>query len=53
MKYYTFDCNNVMEFTQPYMVAEHSNSPFYYDISNGIKLYNVDTFSFLKNIPDN
>lgn len=41
-----------MDFTQPYMVAENSNSPFYFDVPNGIKLYNVDTFSFFKNIPD-
>lgn len=53
MKDYTFDYTNIMEFTQSYRVAEHSSSPFYYDVSNGIKLYNVDTFSFFKNIPDN
>ncbi len=41
-----------MDFERSCMVAEEANPPFYYDVSNGIKLYNADTFSFFKNIPD-
>lgn len=51
--YYTQKDNNMMGFPQPYMVAEETDPAFYYDVFNGIKLYNADTFSFFNNIPNN
>lgn len=53
MKYYTFNDFDIFDFKQHYMVAENSISPFYYDVASQIKLYNLDTFSFFENIPDN
>jgi site-specific DNA-methyltransferase (adenine-specific) len=52
MKYYTVNGFDIMDFKQQYMVAESSISPFYYDVTSKIKLYNLDTFSFFENIPD-
>ena len=49
MKYY----NNNFEFDVQLKIAESNFSPFYYDFENKIKLYNLDTFSFLPHIPDN
>jgi len=51
MRYYV--SNNIIDFEQQNMVAESSVSPFYYDVTSKIKLYNLDTFSFFNNIPDN
>lgn len=49
MKYY----NNNFEFDVQLKISESNFSPFYYDFENKIKLYNLDTFSFLPHIPDN
>ncbi|MBW6486937.1 MAG: site-specific DNA-methyltransferase [Syntrophobacterales bacterium] len=53
MKYYIDDGFNIFDFKQQSKVADNSISPFYYDIVSKIKLYNLDTFSFFSNIPDN
>jgi site-specific DNA-methyltransferase (adenine-specific) len=53
MKYYISNGLNIFDFKQQNMVAENSIPPFYYDVASKIKLYNLDTFSFFSNIPDN
>lgn len=53
MKYYITNDLNIFDFDLQSKIAENSISPFYYDIENKIKLYNLDTFSFLPYIPDN
>ena len=53
MKYYINDNLNIFDFDVQLKVAESNFSPFYYDFENKIKLYNLDTFSFLPHIPDN
>jgi hypothetical protein len=47
MKYYINDNLNIFDFDVQFKVAESNISPFYYDVENKIKLYNLDTFSFL------
>lgn len=44
---------DIFDFQQQNIVADNSLSPFYYDSACKIKLYNLDTFSFFNNIPDN
>jgi len=53
MDYYITNESNIFDFNQHDRVAENYISPFYYDVANKIKLYNLDTFSFLPHIPDN
>jgi len=53
MKHYWAGNINIFGFDAPLSIAESDLSPFYYDFENKIKLYNIDTFSFLHNIPDN
>lgn len=53
MDYYITNESNIFDFNQHDRVAEDFISPFYYDVTNKIKLYNLDTFSFLPHIPDN
>jgi site-specific DNA-methyltransferase (adenine-specific) len=53
MKYYITDDLNIFDFDQRFEIAESNISPFYYDVANKIKLYNLDTFSFFPHIPDN
>jgi site-specific DNA-methyltransferase (adenine-specific) len=53
MRYYFTNELNIFDFNQNVnIIAESSISPFYYDVANKIKLYNLDTFSFFPNIPD-
>jgi len=53
MRYYFTNDLNIFDFDLQSKIAESSISPFYYDVENKIKLYNLDTFSFLPHIPDN
>ncbi len=53
MKYYLMGNSNILEFKQEDIVAEERVSPYYYDAVNKIKLYNLDSFSFFSNIPNN
>jgi len=53
MKYYTNNNMSIFDFNENSSIAETNISPFYYDVANKIKLYKLDTFSFLPNIPDN
>ena len=53
MRYYCTNELNIFDFNQHLnIIAESNISPFYYDVANKIKLYNLDTFSFFPNIPD-
>jgi len=53
MRYYITNDLNIFDFDLQSKIAESNISPFYYDVESKIKLYNLDTFSFLPNIPDN
>ena len=53
MRYYITNDLNIFDFDLQLKIAESNISPFYYDIENKIKLYNLETFSFLPQIPDN
>lgn len=53
MRYYIANNLNIFDFDQRFEVAESSIEPFYYDVANKIKLYNLDTFSFFPYIPNN
>ena len=55
MGYYITNDLNIFDFNfnQHLKIAEESISPFYYDVASKIKLYNLDTFSFFTNIPNN
>ena len=53
MRYYIPNDLNIFDFDFRLRVAEDNITPFYYDVENKIKLYNLDTFSFLPHIPDN
>ena len=53
MRYYITNDLNIFDFDLQLKIAESNISPFYYDIENKIKLYNLETFSFLPHIPDN
>lgn len=53
MRYYIANDLDIFDFAQRLEVAESSIEPFYYDVANKIKLYNLDTFSFFSYIPDN
>lgn len=53
MQYYTNNHVSIFSFENNSNIAETNISPFYYDVVNKIKLYDLDTFSFLPNIPDN
>lgn len=53
MRYYIANDLNIFDFDQRFEIAESSIEPFYYDVASKIKLYNLDTFSFFPNIPDN
>ena len=52
MKYYNANAS-ILAFDDPQHLAEDNPAaPFYYDAENKIKLYNLDTFSFFDNIPN-
>ena len=53
MRYSVANDFNMFNFNQQYKISENTISPFYYDGASKIKLYNLDTFSFFTNIPDN
>ncbi|MBF0234791.1 MAG: site-specific DNA-methyltransferase [Desulfamplus sp.] len=53
MTYYTNNNLTIFNFDTQLKIAENNILPFYYDIANKIKLYNLDVFSFLPNIPSN
>lgn len=52
MNYQTLCYADVVDFSQPEIVAENTREPFYCDASSGIKLYNDDTLLFFENIPN-
>jgi len=49
---YWFGDLNLLDFDTHLSIAESGLSSFYYDYKNRIKLYHIDTFSFLHHIPD-
>ncbi len=53
MRYYIANKLEIFNFDQRFEIAESSIAPFYYDVVNKIKLYNLDTFSFFLYIPSN
>lgn len=53
MKYYIYGSLDLFNFDVKLKIDESNISPFYYDVMNKIKLYNLDTISFLPNIPSN